>query len=153
MGRRYQTKENSITALAWSEEGGWQRQRMSGVSVGCRDGAGALALGFPAGGSSAVMRAHTGHQEVLGRACLCSGMLNTHSPYSDTPGIAVSQLPSLTIIPPCVWVHSQSSVVSNSFATLWTVVPPGSSVHGVFQARILEWVDVSSSRGSSQPRE
>ena len=76
---------------------------MSGVSVGCRDGAGALALGFPAGGSSAVMRAHTGHQEVLGRACLCSGMLNTHSPYSDTPGIAVSQLPSLTIIPPCVW--------------------------------------------------
>ena len=153
VGRRYQTKENSITALAWSEEGGWQRQRMSGVSVGCRDGAGALALGFPAGGSSAVMRAHTGHQEVLGRACLCSGMLNTHSPYSDTPGIAVSQLPSLTIIPPCVWVHSQSSVVSNSFATLWTVVPPGSSVHGVFQARILEWVDVSSSRGSSQPRE
>ena len=30
--------------------------------------------------------------------------------------------------------------------------PPGSSVHGVFQARILEWVAISSSRGSSQPR-
>ena len=28
---------------------------------------------------------------------------------------------------------------------------PGSSVHGVFQARILEWVAISSSRGSSQP--
>ena len=28
----------------------------------------------------------------------------------------------------------------------------GSSVHGIFQARILEWVTVSSSRGSSQPR-
>ena len=28
---------------------------------------------------------------------------------------------------------------------------PGSSVHGIFQARILEWVAVSSSRGSSQP--
>ena len=27
VGRRYQTKENSITDLAWSEEGGWQRQR------------------------------------------------------------------------------------------------------------------------------
>ena len=27
--------------------------------------------------------------------------------------------------------------------------PPGSSVHGSFQARILEWVAVSSSRGSS----
>ena len=30
--------------------------------------------------------------------------------------------------------------------------PPGSSAHGIFQARILEWVAVSSSRGSSQPR-
>ena len=29
---------------------------------------------------------------------------------------------------------------------------PGSSVHGILQARILEWVAVSSSRGSSQPR-
>ena len=24
--------------------------------------------------------------------------------------------------------------------TLWTCSPPGSSVHGIFQARILEWV-------------
>ena len=30
--------------------------------------------------------------------------------------------------------------------------PPGSSVHGIFQARILEWVAIFSSRGSSQPR-
>ena len=26
--------------------------------------------------------------------------------------------------------------------------PPGSSVHGIFQARVLEWVTMSSSRGS-----
>ena len=31
--------------------------------------------------------------------------------------------------------------------------PPGSSVHGMLQARILEWVAISSSRGSSQPRD
>ena len=31
--------------------------------------------------------------------------------------------------------------------------PPGSSVHGILQARILEWVDMPSSRGSSQPRD
>ena len=31
--------------------------------------------------------------------------------------------------------------------------PPGSSVHGVLQARILEWVAISFSRGSSQPRD
>ena len=30
--------------------------------------------------------------------------------------------------------------------------PPGSSVHGVLQARILDWVSMPSSRGSSQPR-
>ena len=29
--------------------------------------------------------------------------------------------------------------------------PPGSSVHVISQARILEWVAVSSSRGSSDP--
>ena len=29
--------------------------------------------------------------------------------------------------------------------------PPGSSVHGILQARILEWVAVSLSRGSSEP--
>ena len=31
--------------------------------------------------------------------------------------------------------------------------PPGSSVHGIFQARILEWCAISFSRGSSQPRD
>ena len=30
---------------------------------------------------------------------------------------------------------------------------PGSSVHGIFQARILEWVAISFFRGSSQPRD
>ena len=31
--------------------------------------------------------------------------------------------------------------------------PPGSSVHGIFQARTLEWVAISSIRGSSRPRD
>ena len=31
--------------------------------------------------------------------------------------------------------------------------PPGSSVLGILQARILEWVAMPSSRGSSQPRD
>ena len=30
---------------------------------------------------------------------------------------------------------------------------PGSSVHGISQARILEWVAMSSSRGSSPPKD
>ena len=44
-------------------------------------------------------------------------------------------------------------VCVKSSPTLWDPMncsPPGSSVHGIFQARILEWVVISSSRGSSQ---
>ena len=41
-----------------------------------------------------------------------------------------------------------------SLQTPWMVgSPPGSSVHGIFQARILEWVTISYSRGSLQPRD
>ena len=35
----------------------------------------------------------------------------------------------------------------------WTELNWGSSVYGIFQARILEWVVISYSRGSSQPRD
>ena len=34
-------------------------------------------------------------------------------------------------------------------AMIWS--PPGSSVHGILRARILEWVAIPSFRGSSQP--
>ena len=49
-------------------------------------------------------------------------------------------------------VHS----VAQSCPTLCDPVdcsPPGSSVHGILQARILEWIAISSSRGSSPPRD
>ena len=39
------------------------------------------------------------------------------------------------------------------FATPWTVAHRGSSVHGILQARILEWVAIPFSRRSSQPRD
>ena len=48
------------------------------------------------------------------------------------------------------------SEVAQSCPTLWDPVdcsPPGSSVHGILQARILEWVAISFSRGSSWPRD
>ena len=38
------------------------------------------------------------------------------------------------------------------FAIPWTVAK-GSSVHGILQARILEWVAIHSSRGSYRPRD
>ena len=42
------------------------------------------------------------------------------------------------------------------FPTLWDGMdcsPPASSVHGILQERILEWVTMPSSRGSSPPRD
>ena len=48
------------------------------------------------------------------------------------------------------------SEVTQSCPTLCDPVDsslPGSSVHEILQARILEWVAISFSRGSSRPRE
>ena len=44
-------------------------------------------------------------------------------------------------------------VVSSSFCDPMNCSPPISSVHGISQARILEWVTISSSRRSSWPRD
>ena len=52
----------------------------------------------------------------------------------------------------CLCVH----VCAQSCLTLWDPMdcsPPGSSVHGMFQARILEWFSISHSKGSSRPRD
>ena len=50
----------------------------------------------------------------------------------------------------CVCVCALSHV--QLFVTPWTSSPPDSSVHGIFQARILEWVAISSPGGTSWPR-
>ena len=53
--------------------------------------------------------------------------------------------------------HGESeSEVAQSCLTLRDPMdcsPPGSSAHGIFQARVLEWVAISFSRGSSQTRD
>ena len=43
----------------------------------------------------------------------------------------------------CVWL----------FCNPMDYSPPGSSVHGIFQARVPKWVAISFSRGSSWPRD
>ena len=50
----------------------------------------------------------------------------------------------------CVWLVAQ---LCPTPCNLMDYSPPGSSVHGILQARILEWVALPSSRGSSQPRD
>ena len=54
------------------------------------------------------------------------------------------------------WMGESESEVAQSCPTLCDPMdcsPPGSSVHGILQARVLKWVAVSFSRGSSQPRD
>ena len=57
----------------------------------------------------------------------------------------------------CVCIHllyKMLCLVAQFCPTLWDPVdcsPPGSSVHGILQAGILEWVAMLSSRESSQP--
>ena len=53
-------------------------------------------------------------------------------------------------------LHGQTEGCVQSCPTLCDPMdcsPPGSSVHGILQARILEWVAISFSRGSSWPRD
>ena len=56
------------------------------------------------------------------------------------------------MLPPSKPIMGACSAVSNSLQ-LCGHRPPGSSVHVTSQARILEQVAISFSRGSSQPRD
>ena len=62
---------------------------------------------------------------------------------------------SISVTCPVLLFHHE--VMSDSIATPWTVDPPDSSVHGIFQARVLEQVAntsvLSFFRGSSQSRD
>ena len=54
-----------------------------------------------------------------------------------------------------IMLESESEV-AQSCPTLFDPMDsslPRSSIHGIFQARALEWVAISFSRGSSQPRD
>ena len=53
----------------------------------------------------------------------------------------------------CVCARAHACSVVSDFVTPWTCSPPGSSVHGIFQARILEWVAISYTRAYSRPRD
>ena len=60
--------------------------------------------------------------------------------------------PEKWIYPLCIMCESMRATLLQSCPTLCDLMdcsPPGSSVHGILQARILEWVAISSSRGSS----
>ena len=53
----------------------------------------------------------------------------------------------------CMLVHAKSLQSSPTLCNPMDYSPPGSSVYGILQARILEWVYMPSSRGAAQPRD
>ena len=52
-----------------------------------------------------------------------------------------------------IWVTLKVKVKWKLLSRVWLCVIPRIVVHGIFQARILEWVAFPFSRGSSQPRD
>ena len=67
------------------------------------------------------------------------------------PGKNFPEMPHCMYVCVCARALSYSDVSDS----LWPVdcSPPGSSDHGILQARILEWVAISFFRGSSWPRD
>ena len=77
------------------------------------------------------------------------------SQQQQLPAVEWSVLVGRGYVPVCDTLDAASQVASVC-PTLWDPVdrsPPGSCVHGILQARILEWVAMPSSSGSSQPRD
>ena len=76
--------------------------------------------------------------------CVCTRTCSVVSDWSDSAHTKCSLalrgawMPAQLCLTPCDPMDSS---------------PPGSAVHGILQARIVEWVTISSSRGSSWPRD
>ena len=75
------------------------------------------------------------------------------------PPVSASQLLRMLATPAC-HMHSPTSMCAKCLLSRFShdsdpisCSPPGSSVHGILQARILEWVALPSSRGSSRHRD
>ena len=124
-------------------------------------------LGFPCGSTGKESSCNVGHLGSilgLGRSLgegngyplqySCPANQDVLMP-ADTAAAAAAKLlqscPTLVVSK----VESESEV-AQSCPTLCDPMDcslPGSSVHGIFQARVLEWIAISFSRGSSQPKD
>ena len=83
------------------------------------------------------------------------------APYSQSGSTWVYSISLLTVLVAHIYIYvyvyvyfSEVKIAQScpTLATPCTVELPGFSVHGILQARILEWVAISFSRASSQPR-
>ena len=84
---------------------------------------------------------------VLTRLFLCVHLLGISYSYKDTSPVGFG--------PVLMTSFNLNLLVAQSCLTLCDSMdcsPPGSSAHGILQARILEWVSFLFSRGSFRPR-
>ena len=90
-----------------------------------------------------TLRGSPPHSRLSGSCRLCSSpqpLLLTWPPSVFSPGT-----------PACISSTVSCSVESDSLRPPGCS-PPGSSVHGILQARTLEWTAIPFTRGSSRPR-
>ena len=73
--------------------------------------------------------------------------------YSKWRIILISSLKNSQVKYVCACMHVKSLQSCVTLCDSMDCSPPGSSVHGVLQVRILEWVVIPFSRGSSRPRD
>ena len=84
--------------------------------------------------------------------CLCPEHMEAQPPASQAKeGGSSGRSNRPEWFPACTLALSRSAV-SDSCDSIHCSLP-GSSVHGILQARILEWAAISFCRGSSQPRD
>ena len=82
----------------------------------------------------------------------------SYSPWGIKRSDTAEQTHTHTLIQTFYWLNqvTQWSEITKPCLTLCDLMDcslPDSSVHGILQARVLEWVATPSSRGSSQPRD
>ena len=84
------------------------------------------------------------------RDCINGQLNNNNSEHSLCARHGLDALWVCGWVGVCVCVYISHSVVSDSLRAMDCSLP-GSSVRGILQARIMEWVTIPFSRGSSQP--
>ena len=108
----------------------WLVVRSLGVTI--------LSLLVPAGLGSVAGGQHAVSFSWLGLQYLHSSSWDVAQNITNSPCVCVSAKPLQSGLTLCDPVDCS---------------PPGSSVHGILQERMLEWVASSCSRGSSRPRD
>ena len=106
-----------------------------------------------------VMTEHTGTPITDSIPLLQVLLLHQHNGNANFTSMMLvkHRLPDVTYLALCLGCDCPCCCfVSKKFLTLCKPLdysPPDSSVHGIFQARILQWAAISFSRGSSQPKD